>query len=85
MSILDHYDMRHDLDVELERDKVMATDMWWDAGEYLKEQVNIAVASEGSQQPYAYREYLKLAVMALKRAYRLCDARRVPGKGDSPL
>lgn len=85
MSILDSYDMRDDLDVELDRDKTMATDMWWDAGEYLKEQVNIAVAAEGSQQHYAYREYLVLAAMALKRAYRLCDCRRVPGKGDSPL
>jgi hypothetical protein len=85
MSILDSYDMRHDLDVELDRDKTMATDQWWTAPEYLEEQMTVAVAAEGAQKAYAYVEYLKLAAMAIKRAYRLCDARRVPGKGDSPL
>lgn len=84
MSILDHYEIEDDLRVELGREKTIPTDAWWEAGDYLKDQVVQAVASEGAQKPYAYREYLILAGLALQRAYRLCDCRQVPGKGDVP-
>jgi hypothetical protein len=76
--------MRHDLEVELERNKLLPTDDWMGAHYGLIEQVQTASSAEGAQKTYAYVEYLRLATMALMRAYRLCDARQVPGKGDSP-
>lgn len=65
-----------DLRVQVGRDKVMVGDDVFEGRAGIIEQVDMATAAEGAQQPYAYVEWLKAAALCVKRAYRLGSGER---------
>lgn len=60
-----------DLRVEVDRDKVMVGDDVFDFRDGVIEQINIATAATAAQQPYAYIEWLRVAALCVKQAYKL--------------